>query len=105
MRSVEDQIKEKLEKSGYTVHTSLGNRNNRISLAVYDEQSDRYLVGVILDTDAFASSSSSMERDVYKPKFLEGRGWTVMRVWCRDWWISPQKVVKAIASAAEKNRE
>ena len=100
----EEQIKERLEKLGYTVHTALGNRNNRISLAVYDEQSDRYLVGVILDTDAFASSSSSMERDVYKPKFLEARGWTLMRVWCRDFWLSPQKVVKAIASAAEKNR-
>ena len=102
---MEEQIKERLEKLGYTVHTALGNRNNRISLAVYDEQSDRYLVGVILDTDAFASSSSSMERDVYKPKFLEARGWTLMRVWCRDFWLSPQKVVKAIVAAAEKNRE
>ena len=27
-----------------------------------------------------------------------------MRVWCRDWWLSPQKVIRAIVSAAEKNR-
>ena len=45
-----------------------------------------------------------MERDVYKPKFLEGRGWTIMRVWCRDWWLSPAKVVRSIITAAEKNR-
>ena len=82
---VEEQIKEKLERAGYTVHTRLGNKNSRISLAVYDEQTDRYLVGVELDRDAFESSESSLERDVYKPKFLEARGWTVMRVWCRDW--------------------
>ncbi|MBQ8321763.1 MAG: DUF4011 domain-containing protein [Clostridia bacterium] len=104
MPKVEEQIKERLEKMGYTVHTGLGNRNNRISLAVYDEETDKYLVGVELDTDAFATGATSLERDVYKPKFLEARGWTVIRVWCRDWWLSPQKVVKNIASIAEKNR-
>ena len=101
---VEEQIKERLEKMGYKVHTGLGNRNNRISLAVYDEESDKYLVGVELDKDAFASSSSSMERDVYKPRFLEARGWTILRVWCRDWWLSPTRVVKTIVNLAEKNR-
>ena len=103
MEAIEEQIKEKLEKLGYKVDTKLGNRNNRISLAVYDEKRDRYLVGVELDKDAFASSDKAMERDVCKPKFLEARGWTLLRVWCRDWWLSPQKVIKAIDTAARKN--
>ena len=104
-QTVEEQIKARLQKAGYTVHTCLGNRNNRISLAIYDEDSDKYLVGVELDSDAFASSDSALERDVYKPGFLEGRGWTVLRVWCRDWWLSPTKVIKQITSIAEKNRK
>ena len=45
-----------------------------------------------------------MERDVYKPKFLASRGWSILRIWCRDWWLSPQKVIKSITSLAEKNR-
>jgi hypothetical protein len=98
------EIKAGLEKKGYTVHTGLGNKNSRISLAVYDEASDRYLVGVELECDAFASSKSALERDVYKPKFLEARGWTIMRVWSRDIWLSPVKVVNSIIAAAEKNR-
>ena len=102
--SIEEQMKEKLEKMGYMVDIGLGNKNSRISLAVYDECCEKYLIGVELDKDAFAASSSAMERDVYKPKFLEGRGWKIMRVWCRDWWLSPQKVIRAIVSAAEKNR-
>jgi very-short-patch-repair endonuclease len=102
--SIEEQIKERLEKLGYKVDIGLGNRNSRISLAVYDDVSDKYLVGVELDKDAFAASSSAMERDVYKPKFLEGRGWTILRVWCRDWWLSPARVVRSIVNAAEKNR-
>lgn len=103
--SVEEQIADKLRKSGYTVDTRLGNKKNRISLAIYDNEIGRYLVGVELDTDAFAASSSPLERDVYKPKFLEARGWTVLRVWCRDWWLYPTKVLKAIASAAEKQKK
>ncbi len=103
MLSVEEQIKERLEKQGYTVELSLGDEKNRISLAVYDKESDRYLLGIELDSDAFAASTSSMERDVYKPRFLEARGWSIMRVWCRDWWLSPTRVIKSITNAIEKN--
>lgn len=100
--SVEERMKEKLVKLGYKVDINLGNESNRISLAVYDEKTDRYLVGVELDRDAYAASSSAMERDVYKPKFFEACGWNLMRVWCRDWWLYPQKVIKSITSLAEK---
>ena len=37
-------------------------------------------------------------------KFLEGRGWIVMRVWSRDWWLSPGRVIRSIVNTAEKNR-
>ncbi len=103
--AVEIQMKERLEKLGYKVDTGLGNNNNRISLAIYDEKTDKYLVGVELDTDAFRESDSCLERDVYKPRFLEARGWTIIRVWCRDWWLSPQKVIRTVTSAAERNRK
>ena len=102
--SPEEQIAERLTKLGYTVHTKLGNRNNRISLAIFDEGKDKYLVGVELDTDAFISSDSCMERDVYKPRFLEARGWSIIRVWTRDWWLYPAKVIKSIVNMAEKNK-
>ena len=101
---VEEKMKEKLEKLGYKVDTSLGDRNSRISLAIFDEETDRYLVGVELDKDALLSSESTMERDVYKPKFLEARGWTIMRVWCRDWWLNPVKVIKSITQLADQKK-
>ena len=103
--AIEVQMKERLEKLGYKVDTGLGNENNRISLAIYDPESDKYLIGVELDTDAFKESSSCLERDVYKPRFLESRGWTIVRVWCRDWWLHPTKVIKNITYLAEKNRK
>lgn len=103
--SIEDQIKERLTRLGYEVDTALGNVSNRLSLAVYDKESDRYLVGVELDKDAILSSESYLERDVYKPSFLCSRGWSVIRVWCRDWWLSPGRVIKSITSAAESSKK
>ena len=105
LTSIEERIKVKLEASGYKVDTSLGNSTSKISLAVYDEKLDKYLVGVELDRDAFLSSDSSMERDVYKPRFYESRGWSIMRIWSRDWWLYPGKVIKSIIQEAEKNRK
>lgn len=105
LTSVEEQIKQRLEKSGYKVDTNLGNSNSRISLAVYDDETDRYLVGVELDRDAFAASDSCIERDVCKPSFLESRGWKIMRVWCRDWWLYPTKVIRSIINEAEKSKK
>ena len=102
--SIEEQMKERIEKLGYKVDIGLGNKNSRISIAVYDDSCDTYLVGVELDRDAFAASASAMERDVYKPKFLEGRGWKIIRVWSRDWWLSPARVVRHIINTAEKYR-
>lgn len=104
-RTVAEEIKERLTKLGYIVDTDLGSRTNRISLAIYDGELDRYLVGVELDSDAFAACDSALERDVYKPKFLEARGWSLIRVWRRDWWLSPQRVIKSITSLAEANKK
>ena len=105
LTSIEEKIKQKLEASGYRVDANLGNTNSRISLAVYDEELDRYLVGVELDSDAFTYSDSCIERDVCKPRFLESRGWNIIRVWSRDWWLYPAKVIKSIISEAEKNKK
>ncbi len=102
--TIEEQMKERLQRLGYKVKTKLGNKNSRISLAVYDEESDRYLIGIELDTDAFASGAPLLERDVFKPRFMQSRGWSILRIFSRDWWISPAKVIKTIAAVAEKNR-
>ena len=103
--SIEQQIKERLEKLGYKVDINLGNSNSRISLAIYDPSTDKYLVGVELDRDAFASSESCIERDVCKPQFLEARGWSLLRIWSRDWWASPAKVIRMITAEAEKSKK
>ncbi len=106
LNQLENDIKAELVKLGYDVETNLGNTNYKISLAVYDKKLDRYLLGIECDYAAFKSSNSILERDVYRNKFLSSRGWKIMRVWSRDWWLNKNRVVSNIVKeiAASKKK-
>lgn len=105
LNQLENDIKEELVKLGYDVETNLGNTNYKISLAVYDKKLDRYLLGIECDYAAFNSSDSILERDVYRNKFLASRGWEIMRVWSRDWWLNKNKVISNIVKAINLNKK
>ncbi|MCL2484112.1 MAG: AAA domain-containing protein, partial [Firmicutes bacterium] len=98
-------IKEALEKQGWTVEADLGNAGYKLSLAIYDKQLDRYLVGIECDDTAYHSSSSILERDVFRSKFMESRGWNILRIWSRDWWLNPTKVINQITKEAKRSRD
>jgi len=96
------EIKTALEKMGYTVDANLGNNSYKISLAIYDKKLDRFLVGIEFDDTAYHSSSSVIERDVFRSAFMESRGWTILRIWSRDYWLNPEKVISRIDKAAKQ---
>ncbi|MFI3229405.1 MAG: AAA domain-containing protein [Bacillota bacterium] len=100
----ESQIKTALEKLGYDVDINLGNTKYKLSLGVYDKALNQYVLGIECDYQAFNSTESVLERDVFRIKFLESRGWKIMRVWSRDWWLSPSKVLDDIVSAIESEK-
>jgi len=101
----EQQIKIALEKAGYEVDINLGNTDYKLSLGVYDKELGRYVLGIECDYQAFHSSDSVLERDVYRFKFFEIRGWKIVRVWSRDWWMSPAKVLADLTEAIEKQKK
>jgi len=98
------EVKTALEKIGYTVEANIGSNSYKLSLAIYDKKFDRYLVGLEFDDAAFYSSPSVIERDVFRRAFMESRGWTIMRIWSRDWWLRPTKIIESIDRAAKKSR-
>ncbi|MBO5102823.1 MAG: hypothetical protein J6C13_01880, partial [Clostridia bacterium] len=103
--NLEDKIKIELEKLGFKVETNVGNADYKISLGVYDKKLDKFLVGVECDYSAFKSSPSILERDVQRPTFLKSRGWDLIRIWSRDWWLHKQKVINLIVKIANKNKD
>lgn len=89
---VEAQIADKLTKLGYTVDTDLG---EGIAIAVYDKKTDKYVLGIQTDKSMF-DGRSPLERDVFSCRFLEQKGWNIMRVWSRDWWHNAHDVTRDI---------
>ena len=99
---LEMEIKEALEKKKYIVDTNIGSSKYKINLAIYNKKLDRYVLGIELDSNAYHSSDSLLERDVYRTKFLSSRGWNMMRLWSRDWWTDKHKTIELIESKIEK---
>lgn len=100
----EERIKQGLESMGYTVYTNLGNTSYKLSLGVYDNELGRFVLGIECDYQAYGSSESVLERDVYRIKFLENRGWKIVRIWSRDWWQSPKQVLQHLSEIIEREK-
>ena len=93
---VEQQIAAKLRSLGYDADTDLGSGSNKISVAVYDKRRGNYILGIQVDKVVYSADETPLERDVYACRFLEQKGWNVMRVWSRDWWHNSHEVTERI---------
>jgi very-short-patch-repair endonuclease len=83
----ESQVYQQLRNLGYEVTTQVGMSGYRIDMAiVHPQDSSRYILGIECDGAMYHSSKNAKERDVYRQRFLESRGWTIERIWSRNWW-------------------
>lgn len=92
-------LKFELQNLGYKVDENLGNTEHKLPLAIYDKKSDKYLLGIEFDFSAYEVSDNILERDVYRPAFLKSRGWNIVRIWSRDYWLNKKKVLSSIQKA------
>lgn len=75
-----------LKASGLLVDAQVGCSGYRIDLAVRDpRQLDRYLLGIECDGATYHSSATARDRDRLRQRQLENLGWTIHRIWSRDW--------------------
>jgi very-short-patch-repair endonuclease len=93
----EEEVQQALTERGLLVDTQVGASGYRIDLAIRHPQSkDRYVLGVECDGASFHSAKSVRERDVYRQRYLESRGWNIARIWSRNWWRNRSKEVDRI---------
>ena len=98
----EAEVLEELQRLGYVVHTQVGQSGFRIDLAVvHPNNPERYLLGIECDGAMYHSGVSVRERDVFRQKFLEDRGWRIHRVWSTNWWDNRQKELAKIRAVIE----
>jgi len=83
----------RLEKGNYTVHRNIGIGAYNINLAVYDEESKTYKLGLICED----SEMKNARKDLYhQEKYLEARGWTIYHVFEKNWFTDPNAEMRKI---------
>ncbi|MDR7239171.1 AAA domain-containing protein [Neobacillus drentensis] len=93
----EEQVYCQLRNLGYKVTTQVGMSGYRIDMAiVHPQDSSRYILGIECDGAMYHSSANAKERDVYRQRFLESRGWTIERIWSRNWWKNSSAEIERI---------
>ncbi len=98
----EEEVYEKLTEIGYSVDTQVGMSGYRIDLAVVDPNDpSKYVLGIECDGAMYHSSPAARERDIYRQRFLESKGWKIERVWSRDWWKDPFGEIDRVVKGGE----
>ncbi len=92
----EMEVRDALVSRSYHVETQVGVSGYRIDLAIYDKNTSKYVLGIECDGAAYHSSKSARERDIHRQRYLESRGWKIIRIWSRDWWNNPEAEVNKI---------
>ena len=93
----EIQVYEKLKSKGFQVDTQIGQSGYKIDLAIkHPDDESRYILAVECDGASFHSAKSAKERDVMRQKFLEHKGWTILRIWSKNWWRNPELEIEKI---------
>lgn len=104
----EEEVYEKLSQSkiikerNLRLHTQVSSSGYRIDIGVYEPRQSKYILGIECDGALYHSSKSARERDIHRQKFLESRGWKIVRIWSKDWWSNPEKEIEKIENILEK---
>ena len=98
---IADKVYSALVRKGYSVERNVGIGGYSIDLAV--KKGDRYVMGIECDSHLYEMSSSTRERDYHRQKYLESRGWKVMRVWTPNMWKDSDAEIAKVVDAIERN--
>lgn len=94
----EEQVCEALRNKNleFEVHTQVGDSGYKIDLGIFNPKKSEYVLGIECDGATYHSTPNARERDIYRQKFLENKGWKIHRIWSRDWWNNPTYEIEKI---------
>ena len=87
-------VYQEIRRRGFTCEANVGIGKYSIDLAV--KQDNKYILGIEFDTKLFNKNYKSRERDYFRQKYLESRGWHIYRVWSMNWWKSRDEEISKI---------
>ena len=91
------EVARELQKRKWEVVTQVGVSRYRIDIAiVHPDKPGAYLAGIECDGATYHSTPTAKERDKIRQRSLEKLGWTIFRVWSRDWWYAKDKAADVL---------
>lgn len=91
-----------IAEMGYDVKCNIGCSEFKMDIGVVNpNDSDTYLLGILLDGENCKEAATARDRFVLQPGVLSGLGWAVMRIWTLDWIDDAERVKKEIKLAIE----
>jgi hypothetical protein len=90
---LEREITDRLEKGNYHVKRNIGIGAYTINLAVYDEETDTYNLGIICESGSMKNARKDL---IHQEKYLEARGWKVYHVFESNWYKDPNAEMRNI---------
>lgn len=102
----EEDVYNALIKQGYQVDTQVGASGYKIDLAIRNPQRQgSYVLAIECDGASFHSSRTARDRDRLRQSVLEDLGWKIVRIWSKDWFNNPDKVLEKIVEKIENEKE
>ena len=98
-------MREQLTERGYVVQPRVGIAGLYVDLAVVDPgNSNRYVLGIIVDGDAYRSARSARDRNRTTEGVLRGQGWMIHHLWSLEWFKRPTEQLNRLVEAIEAAR-
>lgn len=88
------EVYQEIARHGFQVEANVGIGAYSIDIAV--KQDNKYLLGIEFDAKLFKNAYSYRERDYFRYKYLEARGWSVYRIWSMNWQKNKNAVIGKI---------
>lgn len=88
-------VKQRLERSNFTVETSIGIGSYKIDLAIKNPEDESYKIGILCDVKDDLDMNA--RRDLFHQEtYLKARGWTLYRVFSSNWYIDSNREMRKI---------
>jgi very-short-patch-repair endonuclease len=101
----EEAVAAALRQRGLNIVSQVGIGPYRIDLAIKDEATGRYVLGIECDGATYHRSPTARDRDRLRQEVLERLGWRIHRIWSTNWLKDPagevERVLAALASARQ----
>ena len=98
----EEDVRMVLTSAGYNVHLQVGASGYRIDLAVcHPERAGEYVLAVECDGATYHGTATARDRDRLRDSVLRNFGWTIYRIWSRDWFRRRSDEITRLTAAIE----